>query len=156
MVIKNKGDAAAAVALLASMGALYAQSHNIVDSLKYALGGFFFPYVMLGTISVLSLILLYQSIDFSGAPAPEADKETQARTARSLALQAGTIGLLASYIFIMPFTGYVPTTVVYLVVCMAFLGERSPRRLALYALCAVLTTAVLYAVFGKMLHLFLP
>ena len=156
MVIKNKNDAAAAVALLASMGALYAQSHNIVDSLKYALGGFFFPYVMLGTISVLSLILLYQSIDFSGTAAPQTDEEVRKRNLRALGVQAGTIGLLAFYIFIMPYTGYVPTTVAFLIICMAFLGERSPRRFALYAVCAAITTAVLYVVFGKMLHLFLP
>jgi hypothetical protein len=156
MVIKNKNDAAAAVALLASTAALYAQSHNIVDSMHYALGGFFFPYVMLGTIAVLSLILLYQSIDFSGAPARQSAATDREKKLRAMGAQAGTIALLALYIFILPFTGYVPTTVVFLIVCMAFLGERSPKRLAQYAVCAAITTAVLYVVFGKLLYLFLP
>ena len=156
MVVKKKGDAAAAVVLLAGMGALYANSLTINDTLNYALGALFFPYVMIGTITVLALILLYQSVDFAAVSAPARDEEAKAKNLHVLLTQAGLVGLLALYIAVLPYTGYIPTTVVFLIASMIFLGERKPKKIAVYAVCAVATTAILYVIFGKMLHLFLP
>ena len=156
MIIKKKGDAAAALGLLAGMAALYSNSLTINDTLNYALGALFFPYVMIGTISLLALILLLQSVDFSAAAAARPDSAARRKSMRVLLTQVGLIALLALYIVVLPHTGYIPTTVVFLIVCMIFLGERKPRKIAVYAVCSVATTAVLYVVFGKMLRLFLP
>lgn len=156
MVVTKKGDAAAALILIAGMGVVYANSLHIQDDLNYALGALFFPYVMIGTITVFALMLLFQSVEFSASPAKSKTGSEPQKNAGVFLIQAGLVAMLAFYIFILPYAGYVPTTVVFLFMCMIFLGERAPRNMVIYGVCSAATTGLLYIIFGKILLIFLP
>lgn len=156
MFIKKKMDAAVAVALLLFMGFLYQQSADFSTGEFSTNSPQFFPLLMIGIISVLSLYLLITSIGFSGAQ-EDKKKSEPIRFSTGNSLQLAVIVLLALYIALLPVLTYIPATFLFLFVTMSLLGgKREVRTLFLYGAVSALTTALLYVAFAVMLKLFLP
>ncbi len=156
MFIKKKKDAGASLALLLLMGFLYRRSED------FSIGDFstncpqFFPLLMIGGISLLSLYLLFASIGFTAAQHGGERCETFRFTTGTL-LQLAVLALLGLYIALLPVISYVPATFLFLFLGMTLLGgRRDPRTLSLYGCISALTTALLYVAFAVMLKLFLP
>lgn len=154
MTIKKPADFYAAIALLAAMGAVYHQSLAVDTSMNIAMGPLFFPYILMGAITLLSLCLLLQSISFATPGSKE--KKEQAINREGLLLQCCTVLLLFGYVLLLPVLSYIPATFIFLLVLMLILGPRSPRNILVSAITAGAVTGVLYGIFAKVLLLFLP
>lgn len=150
--IRKKADFGAALALWLGMAYLWRETE------KFSSGAFttnspqFFPLTLIFLVCVLSLFLLLQSLGRSEAP-----ERAPRLFSRTLLMQTAVVGLLGTYIGLLPVLGYVPDTILFLMAGMLLLdGRYTLRRVALYAAVSTLTTAVLYGVFGVLLHIFLP
>lgn len=157
MIIKKRNDFALAVVFLLGSAFLYQQTYLIRKVMVFSLGPLVFPRFLLGSIFVLALCMLFQSIDFhaaAGAAPAGAPRTPDQRKATVLRLSL--IGLLLAYLLALPYVGYVVSTILFLFLGMMLLGHRTPKQLALYAAIAVALTLSLQYVFGTLLKLFLP
>lgn len=154
MQIVNKKDFAAAVVLLLVMCGFYLESGNIDVMGGAGLGPLFFPYVMMGAITLLSALLLLKSISFK--PRPTAAPVAATGRAGLTMDQAVFIALFFLYLLALPFVGYLPGTLAYLIVNMIYLGKRKSKWYAIYVATTICVTALIYYVFAKVMLLFLP
>jgi hypothetical protein len=157
MTVKKPADLAAAVVLLIGTGFAYNESRLIDTSLNYALGPLFVPYLLLGAIALLSVILALQSISFkqaasASAPRPGIGIGINAGTA----LQVAFIAWLIAYLVMLPHLGYVPSTILFLSGGAMLLGDRKPKTVAIAVGIAAVVTVALWFLFGRVLLLFLP
>ncbi len=157
MEIKKKMDMGAAVFLLLAMGFLYQQTTEFSSGLFSTNSPQFFPLLMIGLISILSLCLLFSSISIND-PAEKGPCQTNAfRLSSGMILQLFTVLFLGLYIVLLPILSYIPSTLLFLFLTMAALGgQRDFRTLATYFCISCITTGVLYFIFAHMLQLFLP
>lgn len=148
------GDLIMAVALFAFSIALYVQTGEIDTTMVYAMGPVFFPKILVYTLGGLSLLLMFQSVDFTGrkhwcAKARKTDANT-------VVLRWVLVGLTLIYLFILPIFGYVYATMPFLFAAMCLLGPVKPKNLATYAVVSVAVTLGLQYIFATLLKLFLP
>ncbi|WP_461208602.1 tripartite tricarboxylate transporter TctB family protein [Desulfocurvus sp. DL9XJH121] len=160
-------DFCVAVVLLIVSGVLYAETIPLSQSISHALGPAFFPRILIFLIAFLSIVLIVQSFRKrpqgaeadAGAACPAAPKDPQEKFAerrKTLFMQFVFVVLLLAYLVLLPVLSYVPCTLLFLFVSMLFLGARTKKRVAIYAVVSVVVTYGLQFIFGTMLHLFLP
>lgn len=148
------GDLFMGLALLGFSVALYIQTGNIDTTMVYALGPVFFPKLLIYMLGILSLLLMYQSVDITG-------KKNWCKSARavdynSVLLRWLLVGMVLVYLFLLPVIGYVYATMPFLFLAMCLLGPLKPKNLAVYGITAVAVTLGLQYIFATLLKLFLP
>ncbi len=153
MRIRKYNDFFLALLLLLGAGFFYCQTWFIREVMSFSMGPLIFPRVILALIALLSLAVMAQSVDFSGAAAgrPEAPSRLSFCPER-----AATIGLLIAYVLVLPHLGYRTATIAFLILCMLLLGKRTPAAAAGYAALSAGVALSLEYVFGRLLQLFLP
>ena len=154
MTITNKKDFISATVILAVVAFLYSASYSIDLGLNYALGPVFFPRLMLGLVGVAAVVLALQSLG-------KRSEEKAAHAGSSLDRQTvmyrcSLVGLTLLYILVIPMLSYVAATIIFLILGMMLLGDRTPKKIALYAVLSVAITFGLEYIFSGLLHLFLP
>ncbi|MDM8216309.1 tripartite tricarboxylate transporter TctB family protein [Desulfovibrio piger] len=153
MHIAEKSDFCSSLILLALMGFCWNESGNIDQGINFALGPLFFPYLLMGLITLCSLILLVRSVGRGRAPASGGAAIADRKT---FFYRAALLCLSAAYILALPLGGYAPCTFVYLVAAMTLLGKRAVKSLLIYGVIALCMTCGVQYVFADLLHLFLP
>jgi len=148
------GDLIMGLILLGFSIALYIQTGNIDTTMVYALGPVFFPKLLIYLLGILSLVLMYQSMDFTG----EKKWCTSARTVdlNTVLLRWLLVGLVLIYLFLLPLIGYMFATMPFLFLAMCLLGPLKPKNLIIYGITSVAVTLGLQYIFGTLLKLFLP
>lgn len=148
------GDLFMGLALLGFSVALYIQTGNIDTTMVYALGPVFFPKLLIYMLGILSLLLMYQSVDITG-------KKNWCKSARavdynSVLLRWLLVGMVLVYLFLLPVIGYVYATMPFLFLAMCLLGPLKPKNLITYGITSVAVTLGLQYIFATLLKLFLP
>lgn len=122
------------------------------------MGSGFWPIMILSTAAILSIILLIFSITKYTkerkttpipSPSPEALAELKDRRKKYLS----SVILLLLYIIIMPWIGFILSTLIYVITFIFALGER--RKLVLIA-SPVLVTALIIITFAKFIAIPFP
>lgn len=153
MRVVEKGNFAAAIALLLATAGFWIEGKNVSDiGGGDAFGPLFFPHMLLLIIALLALVLLAQSISFSNS----ADKTQASAGSWVNKDQLIFVGLFLLYLLVLPFAGYVPSTLGYLAINMVYLGKRSLNWYAIYTCCVICVTSLIYYIFAYVMKLFLP
>ncbi|WP_279042942.1 tripartite tricarboxylate transporter TctB family protein [Bilophila wadsworthia] len=156
MAIKNKTDFWTSIVLLLAMAFLYQQAEEFSYSPFSTNSPQFFPLILIGFISLLSLKLLFSSIG-SNKDKKVVDSQKFFHFSSSFLLQCFVIIGLVLYITLLPVISYIPSTALFLFICMGVLdGTYTARKLLLYAMISGITTGVLYFIFAHILKFFLP
>lgn len=154
MHIVNKKDFITGIAILLIMAGFYLESKRIDLMGAAGLGPLFFPYLMMFLLSLLSLALLFKSVSFQ-APAVSAPAPAAAKAGRTPE-QTVFIVMFFAYLLALPFAGYLPATLVYLIANMVYLGKKETKWYVIYAVTTAGVTALIYYIFAKVMLLFLP
>ncbi|WP_419784890.1 tripartite tricarboxylate transporter TctB family protein [Pseudodesulfovibrio sp.] len=148
------GDMLMALILFAVSIALYIQTGNIDTTMVYAMGPVFFPKILIYLLGLLSLLLMFQSVDFTGKK--NWCKSTKKVDYNTVLLRWLLVGLVLLYLFLLPILTYVYATMPFLFLAMCLLGPVKPKNLVLYAIVSVAVTLGLQYIFATLLKLFLP
>ena len=155
MHIVNKRDFLASIVLLLGMLGFYVESTRIDTQGGVDLGPLFFPHLMVIVIAILSVALLFKSISFS--PASEEKKAAPEKIFCTTKDQTVFIALFFIYLIALPSAGYIPATLIYLIVNMIYLGQRGSTKWYIIYICSTIgMTAFIYYIFAKVMLLFLP
>jgi hypothetical protein len=130
--------------------------HSLPEQGPDALGPRFFPLMLTSAMSALSMIVVMQSIDFSGTIRKKNVEKSEKKDPVAVKMQWIFIGLLAAYIGLMPVVGYSAATFGFCFLAMSLLGPRGKKSVCVNALMAAITSAALTYIFGHLLMLFLP
>ena len=148
------GDLTMGLALLGVSVALYIQTGNIDTTMIYALGPVFFPKLLVYLLGLLSLLLMFQSIDFTGSK--NWCKVERQVDYNIVLLRWSLVALVMVYLFILPVIGYVYATMPFLFLAMCLLGPLQPKKVLTYGIVSVAVTLGLQYIFATLLKLFLP
>lgn len=150
-------DRALGLALLVLVSAMWVESGSIRPPTSWQpYGSALFPRILLGTIGVLSLLLLMRSF----LARTEQSSPWSAR-ARNWFIQRKAIvalfALFALYAALLPVVGYIVATGGFLIVAQALLlGVDTRRKWILNLSISVLLVAFLYVIFRYGLNVWLP
>ena len=106
----------------------------------------FYPKLLFSVLGVCGIVLFVQ-----GAMRPEAEQVPFPRTDWKRILI--TFVLLLAYAYLMEYTGFILSSIVFMVVFMLFLGERKVLNLILVP---VIGSILIYLLFGKVFMIALP
>ena len=115
--------------------------------LPNTLGATFVPWVLAGILVVLSLMLLIGSIIPNSADSPVSIPK------RDIFGTAGLILLIAAYVKLMSYVGFIPVSIVFLAILTWIAGSRKPVGILFFS---VLTTCIVYFLFQKFFSVQLP
>lgn len=116
-------------------------------NLPNTLGADFVPWVLTGMLTVLSLALLAEAI---------VSKNNQIRVSlpkRDLLGITGLLILIALYVKLMSYLGFVLVSIVFLALLTWFAGSRKPLGICVFSIA---TTAAVYLLFHKFFNVQLP
>lgn len=114
--------------------------------LPHTLGAAFVPWVLAGLLAILSLMLLVNSI-------MSRDDTPVVLPKRDVFGIAGLLLLIALYVKLMSYLGFVPVSIVFLAVLTWAAGSRKPLEIAFFS---VTTTTIVYFLFQKFFSIQLP
>lgn len=109
-------------------------------------GPAYYPRVIAVLIAFFALVLLGRSVYRDGVRAHRIERDVTIRV-------VATLGLVVAYVLSLPWLGFVPGTIAFLVVAMRYSGVRSSVRIGL---AAVGLTLLLYYTFVILLRIPLP
>ena len=115
--------------------------------LPNTLGATFVPSVLAGILVVLSLMLLVGNIISKSEDSPVSIPK------RDIFGIAGLILLIAAYIKLMSYVGFIPVSIVFLAILTWIAGSRKPVGILFFS---VLTTCIVYFLFQKFFSVQLP
>ncbi len=115
--------------------------------LPNTLGATFVPWVLAGLLVLLSLMLLVSNIVSKSADSPVSIPQ------RDIFGIAGLILLIAAYIKLMSYVGFIPISIVFLALLTWIAGSRKPLGILFFS---VLTTCIVYFLFQKFFSVQLP
>ena len=156
MTIKKPLDMATGAALFAVSLVLLVVCFDLPEHGADALGPRFFPFMLTVAMSVLSLIIVFQSVDMSGAKRVKSDAKTIDRDPVAARMQWAFIGALGVYIIVLPYIGYIVATFCFCFLTMLLLGPIDKKSVFVSALMSAITSIALTYIFGHILKLFLP
>ncbi len=114
--------------------------------LPHTLGAAFVPWVLAGLLAILSLMLLVNSI-------MSRDDTPVVLPRRDLFGITGLLLLIALYVKLMSYLGFIPVSIVFLSVLTWVAGSRKPLGIAIFS---ITTTMVVYFLFQKFFAVQLP
>lgn len=115
--------------------------------LPNTLGAAFVPWVLAGLLALLSLMLLVGTIISKSEDTPVSIPK------RDLFGIAGLLLLIALYIKLMSYLGFIPVTIVFLALLTWVAGSRKPLGIIVFS---VTTTTIVYLLFQKFFSVQLP
>ncbi|MDW0116126.1 tripartite tricarboxylate transporter TctB family protein [Sporosarcina thermotolerans] len=126
-----------------------------------AVGPAFMPQIIAGLIALMAIAIIIQGIRSVKA---EREKESSADavvekdpkdevTYRPVIL---SFILMAVYVVVLPFVGFLITTAVYMFTQMMILSDKPERRWLLFAVVSVVSSATIYYVFRNVFYVMLP
>src|SRR5215218_5421312 len=140
-------DGIAGLILLAISLALFVQSFSLPYLPLVPVGPGFYPRIVLAFLALASAALAIQGWRKRRAPAAR----------RNYPLVLLLFGIVAAYVFLLPFIGFRIATALFVAAAQAALDPpRSPRQWAVLAAVALATTAVTYLMFENYLMVLLP
>ena len=141
-------DISAAIGLLV-FSALYAWATFYIPdrTIPNTPGPSFFPFVIITVVGLLSLALLIKGV--SGLRSGEGG-EIQISVVR---LPALTMGAFFIYLVLLPWVGFLMSSVPFFAVLMVLYGSREPVKIVLWSLAA---PTILFVVFTEAFQILLP
>ena len=115
--------------------------------LPNTLGAAFVPWVLAGLLAMLSLMLLVSAIP------TKSDNSTVSLPKRDLLGIPGLLILIALYVKLMGYLGFIPVSIVFLALLTWVAGSRKPLGIAFFS---ITTTIVIYLLFQKFFSVQLP
>jgi hypothetical protein len=115
--------------------------------LPNTLGAAFVPWVLAGLLAMLSLLMLF------GAIPSKSDNSTVSLPKRELFGITGLLVLIALYVKLMGYLGFVPVSIVFLALLTWVAGSRKPVGIAFFS---ITTTIIVYLLFQKFFSVQLP
>ena len=115
--------------------------------LPHTLGAAFVPWVLAGLLAILSLILLISTISSRD------DNTTVVLPKRDLVGITGLLLLVALYVKLMSYLGFIPVSLVFLGILTWAAGSRKPLGIAVFS---ITTTTLIYLLFQKFFGVQLP
>lgn len=115
--------------------------------LPHTLGAAFVPWVLAGLLAILSLILLISTISSRD------DNTTVVLPKRDLVGITGLLLLVALYVKLMSYLGFIPVSLVFLGILTWAAGSRKPLGIAVFS---ITTTTLIYLLFHKFFGVQLP
>jgi hypothetical protein len=115
--------------------------------LPHTLGAAFVPWVLAGLLAILSLILLITTITSRD------DNTAVVLPKRDLFGITGLLLLIALYVKLMSYLGFVPVSIVFLAILTWAAGSRKPLGIAVFS---ITTTTIVYLLFQKFFGVQLP
>lgn len=116
-------------------------------NLPNTLGADFVPWVLTGMLTVLSLALLAEAIISKN------DQASVSLPKRDLLGITGLLILIALYVKLMSYLGFILVSIVFLALLTWFAGSRKPLGIVVFS---ITTTAVVYLLFHKFFNVQLP
>jgi hypothetical protein len=115
--------------------------------LPNTLGAAFVPWVLAGLLAGLSLMLLVNTISNKD------DNTTVSLPKRDLFGITGLLVLIALYVKLMSYLGFIPVSIVFLALLTLVAGSRKPLGILVFS---VSTTTIVYLLFQKFFNVQLP
>lgn len=124
-------------------------------------GPAFMPQVIAGLIALMSIAIIVQGVksvkasraEKSSTDAVVEEKPKEEVTYRPVIL---TFILMAVYVAVMPFVGFLITTAVYMFIQMMILSDKPERKWLLFVVVSVVASATIYYVFRNVFYVMLP
>ena len=111
--------------------------------------------VLLGTLlAILSIVCIYQGV--RRLKAPEGEEAAKKLDRGDLMAVVFTFAVIIGYILVMPLLGFILSTVIYLFLQMLILAPADKRNYVLFAIVAVVFTALVFVAFRVGLQQLLP
>ena len=118
--------------------------HAQLARVDWALSPYLFPLLVSMGLFILGILLMQEGMK------PQHQSTKQPLHWPTVVM---TIGCALCYFLLMPFLGFALATALFLLAMLLFLGE---RRVLMLILLPLVFSAVLYTLFGKLLHVMLP
>lgn len=115
---------------------------------EWKMSPYLFPLLVSLFLLALSLALLFRALRARRVPAEEEKKE-----GIKLSRPFAALGLAAAYTLALKFVPFAPSTAVLLALLLLLFGE---KRLPALLLIPLLTTGLIWLIFGAALHVALP
>lgn len=115
--------------------------------LPHTLGAAFVPWVLAGLLAILSLMLLVGTI------ASRYDDTPVVLPKRDLIGITGLLLLIALYVKLMSYLGFIPVSIAFLAILTWAAGSRKPLGVAIFS---ITTTTIVYLLFQKFFAVQLP
>ena len=115
--------------------------------LPHTLGAAFVPWVLAGLLALLSLMLLVGSIISKSEDTPVSVPK------RDLFGITGLLLLIAVYVKLMSYLGFIPVSIVFLALLTWVAGSRKPLGILVFSVTA---TTIVYLLFQKFFSVQLP
>lgn len=115
--------------------------------LPNTLGAAFVPWVLAGLLTMLSLILLLSSL------LDKNNTMTVTLPSRDLVGITGLMVLIAFYVKVMNYFGFIAVSIIFLAILTWVAGTRKVSQIALFSIS---TTAIVYLLFQKFFNVQLP
>ena len=157
MRISNMNDCLLGTTLLLISAFLFHETYFFREVHSFSFGPRVFPRIILGIIGLCSCVMILQSVAFGENIAGKKLEEDASKIDRHVfIMRASMIALLALYVATLPMLGYVPGSIGFLFLSMLFLGVRTLKHVALYAVISVIAAFTFSYIFGTLLRFFLP
>jgi putative tricarboxylic transport membrane protein len=142
------------LALVASAGYLYETAQIPESLLDDAVGARGVPLAFGWTMAVVGALLCLRGLLRRRKTDDEPSADTDSGTALRPHVQAlGLLGLLAAYVAVLPFAGYIPSTALLIAAVAWFAGGERNRNLIVVAIAGAVA---LWLMFDPMLDVSLP
>jgi len=115
--------------------------------LPNTLGAAFVPWVLAGLLALLSLLLLVSSLSTKNDDTPVSLPK------RDLFGITGLLVLIALYVKLMSYLGFIPVSIVFLALLTWIAGSRKPLGIAFFS---IITTVIIYLLFQNFFSVQLP
>ncbi len=136
--------------LLAFSGIYAVLIYQLPDrNLEHTLGAAFMPWLLTGFLSLLSLLLLLNSLFGKNDPPQSQDPIRP----KDLAGIAGLLALILIFIFLTDYLGFFLSAALFLAALIFISGSRKPSEIIIFSL---LSTGAVYLLFQKFFNVPLP
>ena len=106
-------------------------------------------------LALLALVCIYQGIRNLKAPV-ESEAKAATRDLGDLMAVVFTFAVIIGYVIILPMLGFILSTIIYLILQMIILAPPAKRNYLLFAIVAVVFTAIVFVAFRVGLSQLLP
>ena len=128
-------------------------NHYTTKDLQWGLSPYLFPLLVSVFMIIISISLFAEGIKDEKLKKKEPTNKEEKKEIVYWKEVLFTILFSIVYYFAMDIIGFIVSTILFLLILFAFLGE---RRKWLITIISVSTTAIIYFIFGVLLHVMLP
>ncbi|PMC35945.1 tripartite tricarboxylate transporter TctB family protein [Bacillus sp. UMB0899] len=164
MARMNKDIFASAFFIVFSI-VMYIASNSIIKLTVSKVGADFVPKLVAIGMLILSIFYLINSVKQQIRSKKELNSQTSVNKEEEVVEEKkkisplsvlGTVGLLALYITLLPYLGFLIMTTVYLFFQMYLLAAKTERNIPIFIVISIITSVFIYYIFKYVFHLMLP